>query len=171
MALSPPGPIARLALQRAIDNVGVKEDRKNGRWTNWGKWIQVYLAAVGIKDPAPWCLAFAEYRLIAAAKELGKELPEDFPITGYCPTLANWARKKGLALSVELAQPGDIILYWFPSLGRYAHAGIVRGIKNGYLHTVEGNTNDDGSRDGYAVCMKVRDLDGLGRAMVVRLAI
>lgn len=164
-----PGPIALLAVQRAIENVGVTEDKKNGIWTNWGKWVKVYLAAVNLFDPEPWCLAFAEYRYIAAAKELGKSLPSGFPLTGYCPTLANYARANGLTLSVELAKKGDIVLYWHAPLKRYAHAGIVCGIDGGDLCTVEGNTNTDGSRDGYGVFLKRRPLDGLGSAMIVRM--
>lgn len=41
------------------------------------------------------------------------------------------------------------------------HAGIVVGVEGGKLVTIEGNTNEGGSREGVAVCKRTRALAGL----------
>jgi hypothetical protein len=180
-----PGPIARQAVADAIQNVGVREDRVNGRWTNWGKWIKVYLAAVGLTDPEPWCLAFAVYRIVAAAEALNGifhkahpdidnidivHIPKDFPRTGYCPTFVNWARAKEYIVPVEEAQRGDWLFIWHPLMGRHAHATMIRAVSPAALYTCEGNSNTDGSRDGFEVCLRTRVRASLHpKSVVVRL--
>jgi hypothetical protein len=36
------------------------------------------------------------------------------------------------------------------------HTGIVLEANNDFYHTIEGNTNDEGSREGYEVCKRIR---------------
>ena len=36
------------------------------------------------------------------------------------------------------------------------HTGIIESIKEDILYTIEGNTNDTGSREGYEVCRRTR---------------
>ena len=55
----------------------------------------------------------------------------------------------------ETPQPGDIFIM---DLGHgLGHTGIVERVDpDGTLHTIEGNTNDTGSREGYEVARKIR---------------
>src|SRR5215813_7754666 len=94
MNLPLPGPIALRAAEDAEANVGVKEAGGD----NHGKFVEVYLRSVGLGPGAPWCAAFVHYRLQEAARELGLELPDDFPASGYCPDYKNWARRNGVWL-------------------------------------------------------------------------
>ncbi len=46
------------------------------------------------------------------------------------------------------------------------HAGIVLGRRGEIVETIEGNTNDDGSREGYEVCPGYRGLKGMDFVMI-----
>ena len=37
------------------------------------------------------------------------------------------------------------------------HTGLITEVHDGYFITIEGNTNDEGSREGYEVCQRRRD--------------
>ena len=97
------------------------------------------------------------------------EHPESFsldlahrPTTASAFGLQDWAMSK-LAAGCHVFAPGDrhcqpdrgdLVIY------RFSHCGIVAAGSDahGLIHTVEGNTNNDGSRDGYEVCAKTRPL-------------
>ena len=55
-------------------------------------------------------------------------------------------------------QPGDIVFYGPNSEGNHYHTGIVETVNpnTGYITTIEGNTNTDGSPEGYIVCRQTR---------------
>jgi hypothetical protein len=38
----------------------------------------------------------------------------------------------------------------------WEHTGIVVSAEADVFHTIEGNTNDEGSREGYEVCKRIR---------------
>lgn len=38
------------------------------------------------------------------------------------------------------------------------HTGFVERVDGSNIHTIEGNTNDEGSREGYEVARRVRQL-------------
>ncbi len=56
----------------------------------------------------------------------------------------------------QTPQQGDIFLIWYPKLERPAHIGFIDSWGEKYITTVEGNTNDDGSREGNGVYKKRR---------------
>ena len=39
----------------------------------------------------------------------------------------------------------------------WVHTGIVIGVDGDLIHTIEGNTNDEGSREGFEVCLRRRN--------------
>ena len=41
----------------------------------------------------------------------------------------------------------------------WTHTGIVTKVEGKMVHTIEGNTNDEGSREGFEVCQRIRNLD------------
>jgi hypothetical protein len=51
-----------------------------------------------------------------------------------------------------------VFLQWHSDLGRYSHTGFVRAVVGQTFTTIEGNSNDEGSREGYEVCSNVRPL-------------
>jgi len=53
-------------------------------------------------------------------------------------------------------KPGDIFIMQFKH--GTGHTGFVVKVENGIVHTIEGNTNDDGSREGYEVAQRKRTI-------------
>jgi hypothetical protein len=41
----------------------------------------------------------------------------------------------------------------------WSHIGIVEEVKSSAILTIEGNTNDSGSAEGFEVCRRTRGLD------------
>jgi hypothetical protein len=143
--------IGQRAAQDGMANLGVREESPN-----WGKWVSVYLNFVGWFKPAPWCAAFVAYRVHMAAKALG--MKARWPKTASVQAVVNWAKRIGG--NRMHPQAGDAIAFYHAELKRYAHIGLIVSIEHRadgiYLHTVEGNTNDEGSREGYEVAARVR---------------
>lgn len=70
--------------------------------------------------------------------------------------LAQWNRidKKYRFTSPKV---GDIFIMDFG--GGLGHTGFIERIEGDTLHTIEGNTNDTGSREGYEVCRRTRKIN------------
>ena len=118
------------------------------RGSNWGRAVKSLLAYVKISFPAPWCAAYVCDRLDKAGL--------DNPVTGWTPGVLSWYSKRGRA-GVKPA-PGYLFFLYYPSLRRVGHVGFVESVKGDTVTTIEGNTNTDGSREGYAVCRRKRKL-------------
>jgi hypothetical protein len=128
----------------AYQSVGVREEPVGA---NWGKSVSIYLASVGIYQPAPWCAAFVNYKIHQAAQQLG--MTTDWPRTAYCPAILAWAKRVGRILAAP--QPGCIFLVRGLLPGSAKHTGFVYRVTGGTIQTVEGNSNDNGSSEGIGV--------------------
>ncbi len=134
------------------------EERPKG--SNWGKDVKNMLNSVGINFPAPWCAAYV--RIIC------RNTCISCPVSGYVPNWSNgiWKekvvfdkKKAGRSILQTEVRRGDIATIYFSNLGRDAHIFIVLGVtEKGNIITIEGNTNPGGSRDGYGVFVRVREL-------------
>ena len=149
--------------------IGVEEQP---RGSNRGPHINDFLAHVGLPPGHPWCTAFVSFCVHKAAQELGMEM--DFPKTGWTPSLLSYAKKKSRLITrneIEAGvkpRPGWIALFYYPNLQRVAHSGIVeRYLPLGMVVTIEGNTNNDGSREGYKVCRRLRKLKSIYAFVVI----
>jgi len=133
------------ALEVAKTQLGVEE---SPRGSNWGFSVQVYLKSVGITFPASWCMAFVYWCFNKAAKQLGIVNP----LVKTGGVLAHYNRAK--SYRVTSPQVGDIFIMDFGN--GFGHTGIIERIEGEILHTIEANTNDTGSREGYEVCYRTR---------------
>lgn len=152
-------------IQIAKSQVGVVETR-----ANWGRDVSAYLKSVGIKDPAPWCAAFTYWVYMMYSCEFDYERLK----LGFVP---NWSRgemaqyvvwdKRNTDVKIQEFEfrPGDLCTIYFQNLKRDAHIFIVIEKKNGQLITIEGNTNDGGSRDGYGVFIRQRSLNSVSKVI------
>lgn len=114
--------------------------------SNWGPQVKEYLASTGINFPAPWCAAFVQWCL----NKIGQK--------GYGAYVPSWDKK---SLRVETPKRNDLGLVWFSSMKRYAHIYIVTGRPSlRSVESIEGNTNNGGSREGIGVFKRIRPLDG-----------
>ncbi len=138
------------ALERAKGQIGQKE---NPLGSNWGHPVQDYLASVGIGFPASWCMAFMYWCFKDAALQLGMKNP--LFKTGGC--LVQW--NKSSSFQWDEPAVGDVfIMDHGHGLG---HTGIVEKVNgDGTITTIDGNTNDNGSREGIAVERKIRKIKG-----------
>lgn len=121
---------------------------------NSGPLVDKILASVGLAGSgAPWCAAWVVY---VGDEAFGKEA-NPYPRSAWSPDFVkapDWNRGKGTKPG-----PSDAFGIYFSSLGRVAHTGLVEKIEGKMAVTIEGNTNDDGSRDGNGVYRKRRPLD------------
>jgi hypothetical protein len=133
------------ALSVAVSQLGNAEEPKG---SNWGKHIQKYLASVGINFAAPWCMAFVYYCVNEAAKEMGVQNP----LIKTGGVMAQWNKIPPQFKVGGTPRKGDIFIMDFgKGLG---HTGFVTSVIADRILTIEGNSNDEGSREGYEVCRK-----------------
>ena len=137
------------ALRVARGTIGWREEPGNS-----GPLVDKILASVGLEGSgAPWCAAWVVF---IGDEAFGKE-KNPYPRSAWSPDFvkaADWNRGRGKEPS-----PADAFGIYFQSLGRVAHTGLVEKIEGKMAVTIEGNTNDDGSRDGNGVYRKRRPLD------------
>lgn len=128
----------------AKGEVGVTEEPIG---SNWGPRVSEYLLSCGITYPAAWCAAFVNWCYEREAQGVGVDNP--LPGTASCSALYDWAEGNGLLVTAP--RQGDIFLCIGGDTGHY-HTGFVAADPvNGYFETTEGNSNYDGSANGYEV--------------------
>lgn len=131
-------------IQVAITQIGKEEIPRK---SNWGEHVQKYLKSVGITLPASWCMAFVYW----CCKEAN---PSTILFkTGGC--LKQW-NKVDPKYKHSTPMPGDVFIMDFG--GGLGHTGFVENVVGENIETIEGNSNDEGSREGYEVCRRVRKI-------------
>lgn len=148
---------AERLVELAKKEVGVEE--VNG--TNCGPRVNEYKSATTLnaKQGWPWCAAFICW--------LFKEAMKEYSYTFNRPTTASawgfeaWASKQNSKVQLKKPhnddiKPGDIVMFTF------SHIGLaISKPMNGYVDTIEGNTDGQGSREGGAVLKKKRKLSSI----------
>jgi len=159
-------PLQQQIVLEARQSVGVLEVGHND-----GPEVREWLRRVGRRPGNPWCAAFAWCKLDDACSALGLSNP--VPETAGVHLLATRARARGALVY----SPGVGFLCFHDS-GHSAegahlgHCGVVVEVgDDGRVRTVEGNTNEAGSREGDCVAEKWRRADywGLGYLDPTRL--
>jgi len=151
-----PSALTKAAIDFAFTQVGVMEDPLG---SNRGPEVDQYLRAVGL-NPAQgsfaWCVAFTHFCYEKAAESLGLQNPhiktagvlDHWNQAGKKPKVARVTNARAVA-DPGLVMPGSLFII---DLGQgLGHSGMVVGVADGRLTTVEGNTNDNGSRNGIGV--------------------
>jgi len=127
---------------------------------NRGPWVRLYMEDREGEEWR-WCAGFACVRLGQACRTLAVDPP--FPPSVSCDSLAAGARARGLflvgtaGLDTGRVRPGSLFLNRRTD-SDWTHTGIVLSCRDEVLETIEGNTNDDGSREGYEVCHRWRGM-------------
>lgn len=122
---------------------------------NTGPWVRLYMNG-NEGDEWPWCAGFACFCLKQACASIKQSLP--IKSTLSCDSLAAFAKEKGLFVTSTQAGPGSFFLARRTDTD-WTHTGIVMEINSEIMKTIEGNTNDEGSREGYEVCARTRGLN------------
>lgn len=145
-------PLIQSTLEIARSQIGVQETGN----TNTGPQVDRYLASVGLDPGNPWCAAFAYWCSTRAAAQANVSNP--LPRTGSCEMIRAWAREHDLLR--DTPNQGDLFLRvgYVASEGviRAHHAGFVDEVTAATFTTIEGNSNEEGSSDGYEVAHNIR---------------
>lgn len=126
---------------------------------NRGPWVRLYMK--GSEGNAfPWCAGFATYILGRACETLDVTPPLKYTMS--CDNLAKDGKRKNTFVNNTRSRvthtaikPGSIFLVK-KTEGDWIHTGIVLKAEEETFQTIEGNTNDEGSREGYEVCKRTR---------------
>jgi hypothetical protein len=123
---------------------------------NRGPWVRLYMDG-NEGDQWAWCAGFATFVLKQACALMG--VPSPLAGSFSCDELAKQAKGKGIFLDEQRAphelRPGSLFLVR-KSATDWTHTGIVAEVHPEFFRTIEGNTNDDGVREGYEVCTLTR---------------
>lgn len=119
---------------------------------NRGPWVRLYMKG-NEGQPWAWCAGFACFSLKQACDTLGEALP--ITPSDSCDALAASAKTKGRFAGRDKAGAGSFFLVRNTPTD-WTHTGIVVSASGETFKTIEGNTNDDGSREGYEVCARTR---------------
>jgi peptidoglycan hydrolase-like protein with peptidoglycan-binding domain len=143
------------ALRVAAAELGVMEDPLG---SNSGPRINQYLASVGLNaadGSFPWCAAF----IFWCFREASASLNVQNPAVRTAGALDTWnqagirgIRRIATAEASEtpaVVQPG--VVFVISTGGGNGHVGLVERVDGVVLTTIEGNTNEGGSREGIGV--------------------
>ncbi len=135
---------------------------------NEGPWVRLYCDGNDGRDWA-WCAGFVSFIMHQAHIFAGANAPIRGSVS--CDTLAAQAREAGLFVPCTDVTRGRFVWSDFGGCGIFlkrrtptdwVHAGFAMGMSgegtDTVVDTIEGNTNDEGSREGYEACERTRSL-------------
>lgn len=128
---------------------------------NKGPWVRLYMK--GNEGTAWfWCAGFVSFLLQQACWQLNQRMP----ISGSfsCDLLASQGKMAGLFVpekdAASISSDQVFIFLNRKSSSDWIHTGLGFAMQDGVFQTIEGNTNNDGSRNGYEVCQRTRAVKG-----------
>jgi len=161
-----------LKIAQAEEAAGVQEVRPP---FNRGPRVDEYQLRTGLRlkpgvEGFAWCACFLYWCFDEAAVQLGRRNP--VLKTAGCQDHWNRARDKGIhqvtgvraTAKPALVQPGMIFIMAFG--GTAGHTGIVESVHGGFITTIEGNSNNQGSRDGFGVFRLTRKINTINRGFI-----
>ena len=124
---------------------------------NRGPWVRLYTGGKDGEEWA-WCSAFVCFLMHQAAETLGVDPP--IPGSVSCDSVVAQAREAGCfrseADAQQLGVPDGSIFLVRRTATDWTHDGLVVHAAPTTFTTIEGNTNDEGSREGFEVCARTR---------------
>jgi hypothetical protein len=169
-----PSPLQQQALRYAKQELCVLESPLG---SNKGKEIEMYQKSVLIPPGSPWCAAFVYWCYAKAALEICTINP--LPRTAHC--LTHWTQSQGHRIPASafaspspfggrgpawghLIKPGSIFII---NHGKgKGHTGIVANVFDNCILTIEGNTNQNHSREGIGVFQLTRKIDEINMGFI-----
>ncbi len=129
---------------------------------NCGPWVRLYMNGKQGRDQ-PWCAGFVCFIVGQAALALDQDMP--FSRQVGVDQLVQDAQAAGRFIAeddlstgsqrINRLRPGCLFAIR-KSATDWIHTGIVTEIGEHSFKSIEGNTNDEGSRNGFEVCMRSR---------------
>lgn len=136
----------------AIGELGVRE--ATGR--NDGFAVEKYLATTGLNKGYAWCAAYVNWMHV----NCGVKTPDD-PAWSPSWFTDHVIYHRGVMVSggagYQRPDRGDVFGIYFRNKKRIAHVGLIHEwLAGSRFKTIEGNTNEAGSREGDGVYIKYR---------------
>ena len=148
----------------AAAEVGVQEVPLN---SNRGPRVEEFLASTGLGGGFAWCAAFVYWCFNQAATNANKPNP----LVKTAGVLRSWNECKGKKIPAAdaknnpaLVKPGHIFVMDYG--GGLGHEGLVVSVIGGFINTIEGNTNDQSSREGSGVFKRVRKINSINKGFM-----
>jgi len=128
---------------------------------NKGPWVRLYMKGNDGEDWA-WCAGFISFIIRQAARTHAYR--NGMPYFYSVDLLVKWAKQndrfhsgKDVKNKKYVISSGDLfIIRHKRRKNDWIHTGIVLHAEKDYFETAEGNTNDDGSREGYEAVRRIR---------------
>lgn len=138
-----------LLVRAYTSQIGVRE--ATGK--NDGKAVEMYLKTVGLGKGYAWCAAYVKWCLNQAG--ISNTL-NGMALTAHNKSKIVYYKNKWYTTP----KPGNVFTLYYASLKRIGHTGFFhRQINSSVYETVEGNTNEAGSREGDGVYKKKRSFN------------
>ena len=131
---------------------------------NRGPWVRIYVEGNQGHDWR-WCAGFVTFVLKQACMSLGRAMPIEGSVS--CDVLLYQAKAAGLRVrDTEIASGqtpwsdlGEMAIFLVRRTATdWTHTGFCFGGAGTIFSTIEGNTNDDGSNNGYEVTKRTRSV-------------
>ncbi len=136
---------------------------------NKGPWVRIYMEG---HEGASWywCAGFVSFVLKQTCWQLQKKIP--IPGSFSCDVIASQGKSAGLFVAEKQASSLEgrplFIFLIRKSSTDWIHTGFGFAMEDGVFQTIEGNTNNDGSRNGYEVCQRTRTTKGTDFVLLAR---
>jgi peptidoglycan hydrolase-like protein with peptidoglycan-binding domain len=132
---------------------------------NSGPWVRAYMDGLQ-GEQWPWCMGFAQTVLDQAFFSIGQDFKTVIPSSYSCDVVANKGKTNGhfvrnadAVANPGIIQHGDIFLLRNKKDDHdWTHTGIIIAVNQTKITTIEGNTNEQGAREGVKVGQLQRDL-------------
>ena len=140
--------------------IGVKQST---RGSETGPMVDAYIYSTGLRPgkSSYWCMAFVYWCAMKTCNE--RNIINNFPKTAHVKTSWNRAKQTGIGAIVERGEatsdtvkPG--MVFYISTGSTSGHTGIVTKVSSTTVHTIEGNTNEGGSSNGYGVFARTRKI-------------
>lgn len=133
---------------------------------NRGPWVRLYMEG-NDGTPWAWCAGFVKFLM----KQAEETCQMSHVIAGSfsCDSFAAQARNAGHLIEEADISSGVVSFSELTAASVFlvrrtdtdwTHTGFVTQFHDDYFDTIEGNTNDDGNREGYEVCARARGYKG-----------
>lgn len=120
---------------------------------NCGPWVRLYMSGRD-GERFLWCAGFVSYIVGQACRDLEKARP--LVSSQSCDDLANDAKAKGIffpGTNRPRTRPGPgWVFVRRKTANDWNHTGLIVAADQSVFRTIEGNTNDEQSREGHEVC-------------------
>jgi hypothetical protein len=153
-------PLQINVLEIASKEIGVVEDPPG---SNSGPVVNKYLSSVGLEPGYAWCAGYVFWCFGEAAAKLNRVNP----VVKTAGCIDHWRRTLGYKIAAKgaianpaLIEPGSIFI--MSRGGGQGHTGIVKSVNDGYINTIEGNTNSSFSAEGggvFELCRKISSIN------------